>query len=184
MSKAWNGNRELEESIDYFSKDALAWNRNHFGNIHQKKRRILARIHGTQKALSINPSSSLVCLENQLLGELETILDQERDLWLLKSRLNWMIHGDRNTSFYHVSTLSRRKRDHIAAVRDERKLWITKEREVMEHFRVGFQTLYTSSQEMVSRNPLSLSQWHVQLSEEEKQLIDAMVSTEEIKEAL
>ncbi|XP_050251353.1 uncharacterized protein LOC126698278 [Quercus robur] len=76
----WNGNRELEESIDYFSKDASAWNRNHFGNIHQKKRRILARLHGTQKALSINPSSSLVCLENQLLGELETILDQERDL--------------------------------------------------------------------------------------------------------
>ena len=105
----------------------------------------MARIHGTQKALSINPSSSLVCLENQLLGELENILDQKRDLWLLKFRLNGMIHGDRNTSFYHVSTLARRKRDHIEAVKDERELWITEEREVMEHFRVGFQTLYTTS---------------------------------------
>ena len=37
---------------------------------------------------------------------------------------------------------------------------------------------------MVSQNPPSLSQWHVQLSKEEKQLIDTMVSTEEIKEAL
>ena len=34
VSKAWNGNTELEESIDYFSKDATAWNKNHFGNIH------------------------------------------------------------------------------------------------------------------------------------------------------
>ena len=64
VSKAWNGNRELVKSIDCFSKDATAWNRNHFGNIHQKKRRILARIYGTQKALSNNPNSSLICLEN------------------------------------------------------------------------------------------------------------------------
>nr|XP_023873887.1 uncharacterized protein LOC111986485 [Quercus suber] len=47
VSKAWYGNRELAESIDSFSKVATAWNRNHFGNIHQKKRRILARIYGT-----------------------------------------------------------------------------------------------------------------------------------------
>ncbi|XP_050242023.1 uncharacterized protein LOC126690976 [Quercus robur] len=147
VSKAWNGNRDLSESIDCFSKEASVWNRNHFGNIHLRKRRILARIYGTQKVLSNNPSSSLICLEKQLLSELETILDQERDLWLLKSRLNWMIQGDRNTSFYHVSTLARRKRNHIAAVKDERE-------------------------------------WHVKLSEEVKQSIDVMVSTEEIKEAL
>ena len=60
VSKAWNGNTELEESIDYFSKDATAWNKNHFGNIHQKKGRILARIYGAQKALSNNPSSFLI----------------------------------------------------------------------------------------------------------------------------
>ncbi|XP_075654049.1 uncharacterized protein LOC142624370 [Castanea sativa] len=123
-------------------------------------------------------------LENQLLKELETILDQELDLWKLKSRLNWMIQGDRNTAFYHVSTLARRKRNHIAAVKDERELWITEEREVMGHFRTGFHTLYTTAQEVVTWNPPCLDQWQVQLSEKEKQSLDAMVSTEEIKEAL
>ena len=39
VSKAWNGNRELAESIDCFSKDATAQNRNHFGNIHQRKKK-------------------------------------------------------------------------------------------------------------------------------------------------
>ena len=68
-----------------------------------------------------------------------------------------MIQGDMNTSFYHVSTLARRKRNHIAAVKDERELWITKEREVMEHFRASFQNLYTTSQEMVSWNPPGLN---------------------------
>ena len=95
-----------------------------------------------------------------------------------------MIQGDRNTSFYHVSALARRKRNHIAAVKDDRELWITKEREVMEHFRQGFLTLYTTGQEAVSWKPSCLGQWHVQLSEEEKLSLDAMVSIEEIKEAL
>ena len=95
-----------------------------------------------------------------------------------------MIQGDRNTSFYHVSTLARRKRNHIAVVKDERESWLIEEMEVMKHFRAGFHTLYTTAQKMVSWNPPCLDQWHVQLSEEEKQSLDAMVSTEEIKEAL
>ena len=65
---------------------------------------------------------------------------------MLKSKLNWMIQGDRNTSFYHVSTLARRKRNYIAAVKDDREEWLTKEREVMEYFRKGFNTLYTTTQ--------------------------------------
>ena len=44
------------------------------------------------------------------------MLEQEKDLWALKSRINWMILGDRNTSFYHVSALARRKRNFIIAI--------------------------------------------------------------------
>ena len=57
-----------------------------------------------------------------------------------------MIQGDRNTSFYHVSTLAKRKRNCIAAVKYDREEWLTKEREVMEYFRKGFNTLYTTTQ--------------------------------------
>lgn len=52
VSSAWSCNRNLAESIEVFSKEATLWNRNHFGNIHQKKRRIMARIYGVQKATS------------------------------------------------------------------------------------------------------------------------------------
>ena len=134
VSKAWNNNRGLVESIDSFSKEATLWNKNHFGNIHYKKKQILARLYGIQKALLNNLCASLLTLESQLQQDLEHVLDQERDLWLLKSMVNWMIQGDRNTSFYHMSTLTRRKRNHIASVKDERGEWITNEREVMEFF--------------------------------------------------
>ncbi|XP_023881794.1 uncharacterized protein LOC111994169 [Quercus suber] len=153
VSHAWGNSRNLDESIENFSREAVIWNRDHFGNIHQKKKRIMARIYGAQKALSSQPCTFLINLESQLHQELEAVLDQERDLWMLKSRINWMIQGDRNTSFYHVSALARRKRNNIASVKDERGIWITEERDVMEHFRRGFISLYTTSHVEAYRSP-------------------------------
>ena len=46
--------------------------------------------------------------------------------------------------FLPHSTLARRKRNHIALVKDERGEWLTEESEVIEHFRKGFTALYTT----------------------------------------
>ncbi|XP_023875588.2 uncharacterized protein LOC111988064 [Quercus suber] len=52
VSKAWSHNRNLVDSIDTFTKDAALWNKNSFRNIHAKKKRVLARIYGVQRALA------------------------------------------------------------------------------------------------------------------------------------
>ncbi|XP_075652482.1 uncharacterized protein LOC142622815 [Castanea sativa] len=95
-----------------------------------------------------------------------------------------MIQGDHNTSFYHISTLARRKRNLIASVKNDRGEWLTEAREVMEHFRMGFIDLYTTSQLEVPWTPFPIDHWQVQLSEEAKLAIDSMITPEEIKEAL
>lgn len=82
-----------------------------FGNIFAKKKNIMARLNDIHHTLSIRPSNFFLNLENNLLKELDMVLNQEEELWALKSRVNWMIQGDRNTAFYHVSTLVRRKRN-------------------------------------------------------------------------
>lgn len=64
ISKAWNNSKGLAKSIDSFSKEATLWNKNHFGNIHYKEKRILARLCGIQKALSNNPCAPLLTLES------------------------------------------------------------------------------------------------------------------------
>ena len=50
--------------------------------------------------------------------DLSNILNQEEELWALKSRINWMIQGDQNMSFYHVSTLIRRKHNKTLNLKD------------------------------------------------------------------
>ena len=105
----------------------------------------MAQLDEVQRALANQPSSSLVALENQLIKELDVVLEQEKDLWALKSRINWMILGDKNTSFYHVSALARRKRNFITAIKNEVGEWLTEEREVANHFREGFIKIYTTT---------------------------------------
>ena len=55
----------------------------------------MARLKGVQSAMASSPSSSLIDLENHLLRELDVMLDQEAELWALKSKINWMVLGDR-----------------------------------------------------------------------------------------
>ena len=135
------------------------WNKDRFGNIFHKKKRLMARLYGVQKALANNPSLDLINLESHLQKDLEEVLDHERDLWLLKSRVNWMVQGDRNTSFYHVSTLARRKRNLITLVENEGGMWIIEGREVMDYFRRGFMDLYTTFQVEVDWTPYLVKQW-------------------------
>lgn len=144
----------------------------------------MARINGIQRALSVRPSAFLVNLENDLLKELDRVLNQEEELWALKSRVNWMIQGDRNTSFYHVSTLVRRKRNQILAIKDSMGDWIHEESAIKEIVRNGFNGIYTTSFGSVSRAAPFTTQWQARLSDEEKESVSGIASDEEIKAAL
>lgn len=47
--------------------------------------------------------------------------------WAHCSRVNWLQAGDRNTSFFHASTIRRRKRNKVVKVRNEAGEWVEKE---------------------------------------------------------
>lgn len=70
VSEAWGQALPLQTAIDRFAKKATDWNRYHFGNIFGKKKRIMARLNGIQKAMADCPSHSLVVLEKKLHREL------------------------------------------------------------------------------------------------------------------
>ena len=107
---AWGRTNRLKEVVEKFTKDATDWNRNHFGNIFVKKRRVMAKLDGAQKALVERPSNFLVELERVPQRELNEVLNQEQKLWAIKSRMNWMVFGDRNTFFFsHVHYCSKKE---------------------------------------------------------------------------
>lgn len=95
-----------------------------------------------------------------------------------------MIQGDCNTSFYHIFAIARRKRNHIASVKNSAGDWITDEREVMGYFKSEFVSLYRTSQFKVDWCTKKNSNWQIQLSEEDKCNLAETVSPDEIKESL
>ena len=118
------------------------WIKEIFGNIFQRKARIEARLKGIQKALANNPSRFLIRLDKQLSEEYWEVNQQEEEFWSVKSRYNWLIQGDRNTPFFHTSTLIRRKRNKISCLKDRLGNIIHRMEEIVGLLRDGFSALF------------------------------------------
>jgi len=80
VSQAWRQTPDLAKAIKTFTKEATKWNKEQFGNIFARKRNVMARLNGIQKAMSVKPSTFLLNLENDFLKDLDTVLNREEEL--------------------------------------------------------------------------------------------------------
>ena len=48
-------------------------------------------------------------------------------LWFQKVRSNWLNYKDRNTHFFHVVVIIKRKQNKIKALKNDKGGWITKD---------------------------------------------------------
>ena len=62
VREMWSASNSLDATVTYFAAKAKEWNKNHFGNIFHRKRRLGARFKGIQFALVDRPSSSSLSL--------------------------------------------------------------------------------------------------------------------------
>lgn len=184
VQQAWPENRNLHNAISDFVNGAKKWNSEVFGNLFTRKRRVLARLSGAQKALAENPNEFLIGLEKKLIEEYSLIMLQEEEYWALKSRLNAANFGDRNTSFFHVTTMVRRHRNKIRSTKDNVGNWILDDLEINNHIRAGFQKLY-ATESLSSPINSGVSEFSCcYLSEEDSTKIETEVSVEEIRNGL
>ena len=95
-----------------------------------------------------------------------------------------MIQGDRNTAFYHVSTLVRRKRNKILAIKDSVGEWLYEEEAIKNVIWSGFNDVYSSSLSSASWSIPFNTLWQGKLADKEKVSISGAASVEEVKNAL
>ena len=82
-------------------------------------------------------------LEANIQQELNGWLSRNETLWRQKSRETWLKDGDRNSRFFHLSTVIRRCRNSIDAIRDDQGVWIINKVEIKEFVVSKFQKLFT-----------------------------------------
>ncbi|GLU14822.1 hypothetical protein SLE2022_313690 [Rubroshorea leprosula] len=141
-----------------------------FGNIFRKKRLLKARIAGIQNSPHYHNSDRLKHLVRELLHEYQQVLYEEELLWFQKSRVDWIASGDRNTSFYHLSTVIRRNKNKIGALKKD-GVWISNTAILSAHIQNFFIELFSSRdtsalrEDLVSFQPIIPTWEHHQLTQ-------------------
>ena len=121
---SWNGEMRTPEALVLLKAKLKKWNKEIFGHVIQRKEKLLGELKDIQEELEKNPRDELLLRESVLQKELDVVLEQEEVLWYQKSREKWVVLGDRNTKYYHTSTIVRRKRNKIEMLKDDDGRWI------------------------------------------------------------
>lgn len=124
----------------------------------------------------------MVALRSELWVELNNILKQEEIFWFQKSRCNWLKMGDRNTKFFHASTIIRRKKNKIIALKDNDDCWVTDPGELKQLARDFYSNLFSHNTQIDTEASPCLLGSHLQ--EEDIIDVERPVSDGEIKEAM
>ena len=109
LAASWKPNMTTPKALAELQKKLRKWNKEVFGNIQLRKEKMMGDIKGVQDLLMISQTDLLLAQEEKLLAEFDIILEQEETLWFQNSREKFLALGDRNTSFFHTSTVIRRR---------------------------------------------------------------------------
>ncbi len=90
-----------------------------------------------------DPTVANASQEAKLQGELNEWLRRNEILWRQKSRETWLKDGDKNSRFFHISSIIRRKRNSIDAIKDDSGEWLICKKDIREHVVDKFFNLFT-----------------------------------------
>ena len=104
------------------------WNKEVFGHCQIRIDVLLTKIQEIQKA---DCTEENYRKEAHLQAKLNEWLLRNEILWKQKSREVWLKEGDKNSKFFHFSTIIRRRRNSIDALKNDSGEWITDRGEIV-----------------------------------------------------
>ena len=102
----------------------------------------------------------------------------------MKAKTDWIIHGECNTAYFHMSTLLRRSRNRISSILNDNGEWVHNIDKVRDIFGIYFKKLYQTEQICTPLSSEWDNGWCATLSREEANSIAHFPSNKEIWDAL
>ena len=138
------------------------WNKAYFG---MAQTRIKELEHKIEEIRGLDPTKENLEFEAALCLELNDWLEKEEIKWKQKSREPWLGEGDRNSKFFHLSTLIKRRCNRINEIKLEDGTWLFGREVIGNYFINHFKSIYQSV--------------HPQFPQSLEGLIEAVISEEE-----
>jgi hypothetical protein len=143
IKQHWNKRSVFPEIISNMTDEFVKWKCDVFGSINKRKADLMARINGIQRKQHVDRNNKfLERLERNLQQELMLVLKQEEAVWFQKSRSQWIKDGDRNTRYYHVKTINRRRRNRIMMLKNDHNEWVEDDANLKEMVNNYYKNLF------------------------------------------
>lgn len=128
--------------------DLQRWNKEVFGNIFVKNTRLMCKLDQLNRRMSFDHSNYLVDKMQEVWSKYEEVLIQEEVFWFQKARSKWLAFRDTNSSYFHGTTVIRR-RSRVDIIQDEDDVWIS-DPEQLKNLATGFyKSLFAESDDYV-----------------------------------
>ncbi|CAA7017011.1 unnamed protein product [Microthlaspi erraticum] len=155
---SWDPAIDTRRALNKLEAVLRKWNREVFGDV-QKQR------------------------EAEMLKEFDTVREQEELIWAQKARETWIAHGDRNTTFFHTSTIIRRRRNRIEMLKNDEGTWLSDKSELEGLAVEYYRRLYSMEDVDQVVEPLP-GEGFVDLSQEDVRALSNPFSEDEIVTAV
>lgn len=148
------------------------WSFKKFGNLRLKIAVTKDQLVEVQKQIESGFNEDYVALEKILVRKLEDLWQKDSMYWHQRSRIKWLRMGDKNSRFFHLSTIQRRQRNQVMRLKDSSGVWRTDQKEIAEIIKGHFQELYKSPPsrdfgDLISLvEPVILEDWNAKLTRE------------------
>ncbi|GAU46050.1 hypothetical protein TSUD_191210 [Trifolium subterraneum] len=120
--------------------------------------------------------------QRDLQQELTLVLKQEEAVWFQKSRSQWIKDGDRNTRYYHVKTIKRRRQNKIIMLRNDQNEWVEEEENLKAMVNNYYKRLFAAPENNIQWQQNRYS--YPNISESEYDCLKENISSLEVKNAL
>ena len=156
------------------------WNKEIFGDVKQRKGKLISDIKGIQEELERNPTDDLLLREAGLQKEFDVVLEQGEMLWYQKSREKWIVFGDRNTNYYHTNTTVRRKRNRIEMLKDDEGRRVDQSEELEKLAIAYYKRMYSTEDINLDTEKLS-QEGFTELTRGEKEILNKPFSAVDVE---
>lgn len=184
VATTWGSTDNYTNNMSSFLLKVKSRNKTQFGDLFYRKKKILARLNGISRSLSLHHSSFLLNLQKELTMEYFRILRSEEDFWKMKSRISWIQDGDHNTSFFHKSTLNRRRKNRIIGLKNNNNVWLFDPVQISTFIIDHFAKIYTTDHSFSYLRRALFPVPHPHLSEIDKATLQAPCIIHEISKVV
>ncbi|KAH7848430.1 hypothetical protein Vadar_002675 [Vaccinium darrowii] len=131
--------KKLRECKDKLKK----WHRANFADLRLQISVVKDQLLEVQKQQDQGSNPELVAFERVLSRKLEDLWQKDAMFWHQRSRIKWLQMGDKNSRFFHLSTIQRRQRNQIVKLKDKDGVWTSEPKEIAATVKEHFESLFS-----------------------------------------